>query len=147
MSESDRHLLELRRIAKDWRTTDPASPRRREIEGHYRKALDDLYATGWDDALGWEDELPDERLPQRYLARRAAIIDDLESRLARFSMAWRRAPRESDERRQLHEAYTSAMDELFRIGHWSGEPDAESQLPYDLMPQSYRDFWSRRRSV
>lgn len=145
MSEGDRILENLQRIAAEWRSTDPASPKRKDVAERFQQALAELYTTGWDGALGWENELPDESMPKRYLARRMALIDDLENRLGRFSMAWRRSPKGSDEKRQQYEAYTSSMEELFRIGHWSGEPDAESQLPYDLMPQVYKDYWARRR--
>jgi hypothetical protein len=139
-----RLLDEIRQVADRWRATDPASAQQAGLVEQFQSLLSDLYGGGWDDVLGWQSELPDEFLPQRYVDRRAERIDGLEIELARSAEGWRRSKDNLTERDLYYEAYATAMEELFRIGHWSGEPDAESQLPYDLMPQVYKEFWREK---
>jgi hypothetical protein len=103
-----------------------------------------LYDTGWDYALGQEREIPDEYLPPHYIARRTAIIDALETDLAELSTRYRGTSDGSPEEARVLAEYARTMEELFRIGHWSGEPDVESQLPHELMPRVYHDYWRAR---
>ncbi len=141
-AEGSAILAEIRAVVDAWKASAPDG--RSEAVRQFEALLARLYESGWDDALGWQRELPDEFLPARYLTRRAQRIDELEIDLARFSAGWRRSREHPSERAAYYEAYRDTIDELFRVGHWAGEPDAESQLPYELMPESYKQFWQAR---
>ena len=134
-------LNDIRRLAVSWSSDRLTAADRAEMAAEFGKHLADLRAAGWTGLLGWRFELPDELLPDWYLSRRLDTIDALEKDLARFAEGWGRSRANPSQREMYYEAYVAAMEELFRIGHWSGEPDAESHLPYDLMPKVYRDFW------
>jgi hypothetical protein len=141
-------LTRLGHLAQQWwedanRSTETTG---RKLVGEYLRTLDELYVSGWDNVLGWQHELPDSYLPARYLEKRRQVIDVLESMLATLAMRYRRSPDGSEEETEILADYRSAMEELFRIGHWSGELDAESMLPNDLMPPVYKEYWERRLS-
>jgi hypothetical protein len=114
---------------------------RDRFESEYMSHLAMLHDTGWDGALGWRLELPDDRLPARYIHKRTRLIRGLENELARSAMNWRKSEKGSPEERACLEEYTEVMVELFRIGHWSGSPDPESLLPDGMMPNVYKDYW------
>jgi hypothetical protein len=124
-------------IARSWR-----QKKSHDLEAQYTKYLNELYKMGWDYALGEDGELLDEQMPARYLQRRDEIIDSLESELGRLAMKFRGAQDGSEEEAETIRHYHRTMEELFRIGHWHGEPEWDAQLPDQLMPQVYHDFWS-----
>jgi hypothetical protein len=138
-------LARLRAMAAEWKAAQPTRVTRDDLVERFRETLDQLYATGWDFALGWENELPDEVLPERYLRRRAEILDALENELGYHAMAYRGSEEGSKSEADAIAQYERTMEELFRIGHWSGAPDAESFLPRKLMPQVYKEYWKRKR--
>jgi len=70
-------------------------------------------------------------------------IDALEDHLGQLAFQFRGAKRDEKKRRKIVKKYEVAMKKLFKIG-WSGEPDVESQLPDEYMPQVYKDFWTER---
>ena len=136
----------LNALAAQWRASggSVSGPARDTLVQQFRDTLDALYATGWNSALGWENELPDQFLPERYLRRRRQVLDVLEDALGHHAITFRASEPGSKEEREAIARYHETMEELFRIGHWSGEPDAESQLPRNLMPRVYRDYWERQ---
>jgi len=136
-----RVLSDIQRMAATWRSGALSPGDRDSLVNEYVSRLTDLREAGWKELLGWRHELPDTLLPEWYLTRRADRIDTLERHLAQFAEGWGRSRDIPSQRASYYEAYVSTMEDLFRIGHWSGEPDAESHLPYDLMPKVYRDFW------
>lgn len=106
--------------------------------------LDRLYENEWDYVLGAENELPAPHLPERYLKRRAAVIDSLEDRLGELAAQFRRSATGSEAQARAIEHYHQVMEELFWVGDWGGEPAAvESLLPDELLPKVYRDHWAR----
>ncbi|MGH9197539.1 MAG: hypothetical protein ACRD1T_17580 [Acidimicrobiia bacterium] len=139
MSQTERILDRLRHIAHGWAARPSASDVR-----EFQHTLGELYQTGWDYVLGWENELPDQYLPQRYLERRKDVIHQLELDLGYLSTEWRAGKGGPEREAEILAAYEQAMKELYRIGHWSGEPDIQSQLPDELMPQVYHDYWRRQ---
>lgn len=143
--EIDDILEQLSTLAAQWRSrgSAPARSEQMPLAEQFLAGLDRLYALGWDYALGWRSELPDEYLPARYLERRAAVLEALEDELAYLAMAYRGSETDQSESAILAD-YERVMNELFHIGHWSGEPDAESQLPRQMMPQVYREYWRTR---
>lgn len=145
MAEVDDLIQELGALAEEWRRRGGKGPAHEleQLAEQYGEKLSALYALGWDHALGWRNELPDGWLPERYVRRRGEIIEALEDELAYLAMDYRSSADAAEEQRVLA-AYEQVMNELFRIGHWSGEPDAESQLPRDVMPAVYKEYWKRR---
>ena len=137
-------LGEIRQLAQQWRgATRGLTAPNPELQRQFEGLLNELYEVGWDYALGWLNELPDEYLPQRYIHRRSQILDQLESELGMLAIQFRSSETRSPAQRQAIERYQRVMDEMFRIGHWHGEPDVEAQLPDELMPSSYHEFWRR----
>lgn len=145
MAAADDLMHELGALAEEWRRRggQGLTHELEEITARYHEALNALYTLGWDHALGWRNELPDDRMPARYVQRRNEILEALEDELAYLAMDYRRSADPAEEAR-IVAAYERTMDELFRIGHWTGEPDPESQLPRDLMPAAYKEYWKRR---
>lgn len=145
MAEVDDLIEQLGALAEEWRqrSGQGPGPELEEVASRYGRVLHALYALGWDDAVGWRNELPDDRLPTHYVRRRQEIVEALEDELAYLAMAYRRSADSAEEQR-IVTAYEETMSELFRIGHWSGEPDAHSQLPRHLMPPVYTEYWRRR---
>lgn len=138
-------LQSVARLAQETRAQPPSSPAARQtITDQFHSLLDDLYQIGWDYALGWQNEPPDEYLPERYRRRRAEILDQLETELAILAGEFRGSQDGSPQEADIVQRYGRVMEELFRIGHWSGEPDWDSQLPDALMPQVYKDYWHKR---
>jgi len=136
MAESVQQILErLAEIAKAWRASGAETAPPAQVDA-FRRLLDQLYAQEWDYALGEQNELPDSQLPERYLTRRAELLDDLELELGEVATEWVKSRGGPGEAAALRR-YAEVMEELFRIGHWSGEPDFESLLPDDLMPAVY----------
>jgi hypothetical protein len=82
-------------------------------------------------------------LPERYLRRRAERLDQLESSLGDEAMRFRASADGSPQEAAAIARYHAAITEMFRIGHWSGEPDVDSQLPDELMPSVYKSFWAK----
>ena len=144
MADEQELLGRLGSIAREWRGQGPSGGEQGEIASAFQNTLALLYETGWDYALGWENELPDEYLPERYLSKRAEIIHMLENELAYRAMDYRGSSDGSEEQATILDRYRRTMEEMYRIGHWSGEPDAESFLPYELMPEVYKEYWRQR---
>ena len=143
MTEIESLLVTAHAIGGEWRRmTAQSSPSGEQIK-RFNDALVQLYKAGWDNALGWEHELPDDYLPKRYLERRAQILDELERELGRLAVRYRSSQEGSDQERQIISRYREIMEEMFRIGHWSCEPDLDAQLPERHMPQIYKDYWEK----
>jgi len=113
------------------------------ITKDYLDKLSRLYATGWRDALGEINELPDDLLPADYLAYRSSIISDLEDKLSELTIKYHKCTTKILETRVVNE-YQDTIEEMYRIGHWVGIPDIDSQLPDELMPPAYHE---RRRQL
>jgi len=141
MADEQELLGRLGSIAKGWRAKEPPGREQGEIASAFQEALALLYETGWDYALGWENELQDPYLPERYLRRRAEILNMLEDELAYMAMDYRGNSEGSEEEAKIIDRYRRTIEEMYRIGHWSGDPDAESHLPYELMPEVYKEYW------
>jgi hypothetical protein len=143
MSEIDKLLEAVQAIVGEWRRTGgQGTPSANQIR-QFKDLIEQLYGMGWDNALGWEHELPEENLPEHYLQRRTRILDELERELGRLAVRYRSSQEGSSEEHQIISRYREVMEELFRIGHWSGEPDLDAQLPERHMPQVYKDYWAR----
>jgi hypothetical protein len=99
----------------------------------YVAALERFMASGWAGALGTAHELPDSEMPDAYLASRARILDLLENELGRLAIEYRSALTPAQITAAV-DAYRIVFEEMNRIGHWSGVPDADSQLPLEHMP-------------
>ena len=131
-------ISELQAIAAAWPTTADKTAAARGV----RERLERLYELGWDDALGEQHEIPDEQLPPRYLARRAAILEALQNRLSELARKYRRSPAGSAERQDVVAEYHRQLAERCRIGHLQHlEPDEE--LPDADMPRFYAEYWAR----
>lgn len=132
-------LNELARQAAAYRDAVQRGDRaaQKSVAEAFRADLVALESLGWQHALGESAELPDDELPDDYLRRREIILDSLENELGRLAMDYRSAltPAAAD---IAIRRYEEVMLEMFRIGHWSGVPDPDSQLPLEDMPEEYR---------
>ena len=130
----------LGNLARDHSAAGDAAGRDR-IAAEYCKRLDDLIDGGWSGALGANNELPDDLLPQRYLDQRAKVMEDLEIQLANCAARYRGAPAGSKEDADAIAEYHRVFDELLRV---AGKPvglDPDAELPDDLMPKVYVNYW------
>lgn len=107
------------------------------VTQNYHDLLRRLADANFHYALGEALELPDDRMPADYLRRRGLILSALESKLSEAARDYRRAESDEEEAHAISE-YHALMEEMYRIGHWVGVPDEGSELPYDLMPESYK---------
>jgi hypothetical protein len=146
-TDAERLVDDAKRISRTWQAATLPAQDRADAVREFGRLLAALHQVGWNGLLGWRDELPDEYLPEWYLARRAERLDTLERDLGRFAEGWGRSKDHPSQREMFYEAYVNTLEELFRIGHWSGEPAAESQLPDELMPKVYREFWEVKQGV
>lgn len=136
----DAAIADLGNRARDHAATGDAAGRDR-VAADFRKRLDDLIDGGWTGALGAANELPDDQLPQRYLDQRAKVMEDLEIQLANCAARYRGAPAGSKEDADAIAEYHRVFDELLRV---AGKPvglDPDAELPDDLMPKVYVDYW------
>jgi hypothetical protein len=143
MTEIERLLESLKGIAGEWRGSNSQGRPGADQIRRFNDGLARLYELGWDYALGYKHELPDDVLPERYVQRRAQILDELELELGRLATRYRSSQEGTEEERQVILRYQEVMEELFRIGHWSGEPDLDAQLPERHMPKVYKDYWEK----
>lgn len=74
--------------------------------------------------------------------REQQLIDDLEGKLSGLARRFRSAVNDTD-KRLLADQYGHAMDQLFEIDSWWGEPPLDAQLPDEWMPESYKLHWSQ----
>lgn len=140
MQETQTLIDKLGQLAGDYRAGAAAgSPSQLDaLATEYLESLAALHSSGWAGALGEESELPDERMPSDYLERRARLLDGLEDELARLAMDYRSAATDAAMADAVRD-YHATMNEMFRIGHWHGVPDPDSQLPLDDMPPTYKE--------
>lgn len=96
---------------------------------------------GWLGALPKALEIDVIHLPKRYIDQRNSVIDMLQCSLATWASAYRSAPENSDEDRYIIARYHETFEELIEIiGEIIGlDPDAE--LPDELMPKKYTEYW------
>jgi hypothetical protein len=144
MAEIEELLATAHAVVEDWKRTQDEKGYSAVQARPFADVLAKLHEQGWDNALGWEHEPPDDYLPARYLQRRARILEELELELGVLAVRYRGSEEGSQEELQAVSRYKEIMEELFRIGHWSGEPDLDAQLPERHMPQVYKDYWEKR---
>lgn len=58
--------IKLGELAALWRGSIGDQEREDAAIKAYYNTLEQLYATGWNDVLDWDSELPDELMPQKY---------------------------------------------------------------------------------
>ena len=68
-------------------------------------------------------------------------VDALEMKLGELAARFRRNAVAQDE---IVTEYAETMQKLLRFEQWCGEPDVDSQLPDELMPDDYKRYWSER---
>ncbi len=140
MSSERAAIAELSAAARAFAAAADAVTRDR-IAADFSEMLGELMNGGWTGALGAANELPDERLPKAYLDQRAKVITDLHIQLANLAADYRGSPDGSKEEAEAIRNYHRVFDELL---HVTGEPiglGPDAELPDDLMPKVYVDFW------
>jgi hypothetical protein len=140
MTETERVMESARAIVEAWKRTNPQAMPGQEQVRRFNELLEQLYQSGWDYVLGWENELPDEHLPARYLQRRAQVINELEGELANIASRYRGCQEGSEAEKKTIADYHEVMKELFRVAHMESTIDPDSELPEELMPQAYKDL-------
>ena len=133
-------INKLKEISKNWNIEKDESSKN-ALQSDFSEKLQILEDLNWDELLGEKNELPDVFLSKTYIKRREARIELLEDELASLSKKYRQCTKEEEKIRVVEE-YANVLEEMFFIGHWSKEPDVESQLPDKDMPQFYHDYWS-----
>ncbi len=107
----------------------------------YLNKLDSLLRKGWDYAFYRENEINESMLPDRYLKQRNQIIENLQIKLGRCAVKYRSAiPNSPSDKRAIAEYYET-FDELIRVNGGIIGLDPDSELPDELMPKEYVDFW------
>lgn len=136
--EQQRRFNELADIAARYRAVHgpQAQDEQSRLAREYAERLAQLHGTGWAGSLGEGNELPDALMPGDYLERRARTLRDLEHRLGELAAHYRDSRTDAQETRAI-EDYRATLEEMYRIGHWSGMPDPDSELPDRLMPPAY----------
>lgn len=67
MTEIDGLLESIKKVVEEWRAINgQGNPSADQVQ-RFNAALARPYQLGWDNALGWKQELPDEFLPDRYI--------------------------------------------------------------------------------
>ena len=141
-NEINETIKRLYHLARQWHESTSEDRGREKISQKFRHALEELSSKGWNGFLGEEHELPDEYLPDQYITRRTAELSRLEDDLAQIATNYRTAPSGSAIRQQLVKSYEEVLRKMFFIGHWSREPELESQLPDNDMPNFYKAYWN-----
>jgi hypothetical protein len=49
-----------------------------------------------------------------------------------------------DKQTEIVRQYEVTMRALFDTGQWCRQPDVDSQLPDELMPEVYKEFWASK---
>lgn len=137
----DAAIKQLGQLARSIRTAGAGSPRD-TLEGQYRAELDRLLDSGWPEALGADNEIPDDMLPSRYLEQRTRVIDGLEIQLGDCATKYRSAPKGSAKNDEAIREYHRAFDELLRITGKVIGLDPDSELLDEDMPKAYVDHWT-----
>ncbi|WPB78300.1 hypothetical protein KYC5002_03905 [Archangium violaceum] len=140
MTETEKVLESARTIVEAWKRTNPQGKPGQEQSRRFNDLLEQLYRSGWDYVLGWENELPDENLPARYLRRRAQVIHELEGELANIASRFRGSQEGSEAQKKAISDYHEVMKELFRVSHMESTIDPDAELPDEHMPQAYMDL-------
>lgn len=65
------------------------------------------------------------------------VVDD-EELLGKIAFEWRGACKT---RTKFMDDYAQAVDRLIKSGKWVESPPPEDQLPHDMMPQAFFDYW------
>lgn len=71
----------------------------------------------------------------------ATVIESLEEQLAELAIQFRMQP---DTREAIVAKYDQIIRRLLQYPEWSGEPDVDSQLPDEFMPEAYKRYWDKR---
>jgi hypothetical protein len=111
------------------------------LVSEYLNKLNSLLRKGWDYAFYRENEIDESMLPDQYLKQRNQIIENLQIKLGQCAVKYRSAiPNSSSDKRALTEYYET-FDELIRVNGGIIGLDPDSELPDELMPKEYVDFW------
>ncbi len=74
----------------------------------------------------------------------ANLFDDpmflAEQQLGRLAIQFRRC-RDDQQRQEIVQRYERAVQDLIETGSWRRVPPPENQLPDELMPRNYFEYW------
>lgn len=138
-------VYELKYLAKIWQRNLKNTIEKEKIAVQYKQVLKQLEDSDWCDLLGEEHELPDKYLPESYILRRTQELDKLEDKLYEFACQYRRENVLGKDNTETIKKYKKDLSRMFFIGNWSCEPDIESQLTGEDMPQFYHDYWNENQ--
>ncbi len=111
------------------------------LEGEYNKYLNQLLDMGWSYALGKQREIHDSKMPSRYIKQRDEIIDELQIRLGDCAGRYRSSEEGTQEDHDSIKDYYDTFSELIMINGGLIGLDPDSELPDELMPKIYMDYW------
>lgn len=132
-----------RKILSDLAQKIKGTPENQQAEliQSYVKQIQVLLNQGWTYALGKENEIREDLLPPRYVKQRNKIIEDLQIKLGRCAEKYRAAiPNSVSDKKALAEYYET-YNELVRINGGIIALDPDAELPDDLMPKEYVEYW------
>lgn len=107
----------------------------------YVKQLQALLKQGWNYVLGKENEIREDLLPPQYVAQRNQVIENLQIKLGRCAEKYRAAIPNSPSDKQALADYYETYNELVRVNGGIIALDPDAELPDDLMPKDYVDYW------
>ena len=116
-----------------------------KIDIQYNQILKQIEDAGWYELLGEEHELPDKYLSESYILRRTQELDKLEDKLYEFACQYRRENILGKDNAETIKKYIKVLSRMFFIGNWSCEPDFESLLTDEDMPQFYHAYWNKNQ--
>jgi hypothetical protein len=83
------------------------------------------------------------------MSNESEFIDKLEIRLSDLAIKWRSTHFQGnlEDASKAIEEYHSTMDQLWLLG-WDGEVlPPEAELPDELMPQYFIEYWQRKNNI
>ena len=66
-----------------------------------------------------------------------------EQKLGRLALEFRRS-RDTETRQSIVDQYEKAVKDLISTGTWDRVPPPEDQLPDEVMPQTFFEYWDNR---
>lgn len=107
----------------------------------YLDRLNHLMGNGWHYALGSDNEIDKALLPEHYLLQRKRTIQRLQLSLGACAMEYRSTGENSPASDKAIADYHGIYRELVRISGEILALDPDAELPDELMPADYVQFW------
>ena len=80
------------------------------------------------------------------MSSESELIDKLEVHLSHLAMKWRSLhfQKELEDASKIVDQYHTTMDQLWSLGWDGGDLLPDSELPNELMPKYFLEYWQRK---